>query len=148
MGRPTKLTPEVQQDIVNALQAGNYFDASCGYARIAESTGYKWMARGKAEIERREQGNVKPDTKQWNDEQPYVEFVEAITHATAQVEVTVIAQIRQAGREDWRANTWFMEHRYPDKWGRRVERQEVTGADGVAIKTYVTFKPDEWDTTS
>ena len=27
-------------------------------------------------------------------------------------------------------------------------RQEVTGADGGAIKTYVTFNPDEWDTTS
>ena len=27
-------------------------------------------------------------------------------------------------------------------------RQEHTGADGGAIKTYVTFNPDEWDTTS
>lgn len=30
---------------------------------------------------------------------------------------------------------------------RETVRQEHTGADGGAIKTYVTFNPDEWDNT-
>ena len=33
-GRPTKLTPEVQKKIVDALSAGNYFEVACEYAGI------------------------------------------------------------------------------------------------------------------
>lgn len=103
MPRRTKLTPDTQTRIVEALSAGNYFDASCEYAGIGESTGHSWMKRGHTELDRREKPNVKDGSKQWDKEQPYVEFLEAVTYASAQVEVQIVAQIRVQGGDDWRA---------------------------------------------
>lgn len=48
MGRPSKLTPDVQERIVNALNAGNYLEVAAGYAGISPSTLHNWIARGKA----------------------------------------------------------------------------------------------------
>lgn len=145
MPRPTKLNAETQQRIVNALEAGNYFDAACEYAGITATTGYNWKARGKKESERRENPNVKEGSQQWLEEQPYLEFFEAVTRASANVEIRTMALIHRAGtgdeakgiQGDWRALTWFMEHRYPEKWGRT--RVESTGANGGAIETEATI---------
>jgi len=32
MGRPSKLTPEVQERLRQAIRAGNYYEAVCAYA--------------------------------------------------------------------------------------------------------------------
>lgn len=141
MARPTKLNPDTQKDIIDALTAGNYFDAACEYAGITATTGYNWMKRGREELKRRGDPRVKDGTKQWEREQPFVEFFEAVSRASARVEVRTIAKIQQAGDDDWRALAWFMEHRYPSKWGKQV--REHQGADGGAIEvnTQHTFNP-------
>ena len=38
MGRPTKLTPERQNRLVEAIQAGNYYKVACAAAGIDYST--------------------------------------------------------------------------------------------------------------
>ena len=38
MGRPSKLTPEVTKRLTEAIRAGNYYEAACGYAGIGYST--------------------------------------------------------------------------------------------------------------
>ena len=56
-GRPSKLTPEVQEKIVTAIRAGNYAQVAAVYAGIGERTFYRWMERGeksKAETADRE----------------------------------------------------------------------------------------------
>lgn len=140
MARPTKLTSDVQKNIIQALEAGNYFDAACEYAGITATTGYNWMSRGRDELERRKNANVKEGTKQWTTEQPFVEFFEAVSRTSAKVEIGVIAQIRTLGKDDWRALAWFMEHRYPTKWGKQYSegKTELTGKDGGAIATQNT----------
>lgn len=150
MARPTKLTPNTQQDIIQALEAGNYFDAACEYAGITGRSGYNWLERGKVEAERRDNPNVKENTKQWKTETLYFQFFHAVTRASAMVEVGTIAQIKRAGigvsakfdnegneispayQGDWRALTWFMEHRYPKKWGKQYSesKNELTGKGG------------------
>ena len=158
MARRTKLTPDMQARIINALEAGNYFDASCEFAGITERTGHNWMKRGREELERRESPRVKEGTEQWETEEIYVQFFQAVSRASSQVEVLTIAEIKRAGsgvsarydddgnliraeiQGDWRALTWFMEHRYPKKWGKMVK--ELTGADGGNIK-YELVYPDD-----
>lgn len=139
MARPTKLTQAVHEAIVSALETGNYFDTACEHAGIAESTGYSWLARGRAELERRESPRVKVGTAQWDKEQPFVEFVEAVSRVSAAVEMATIATIQRLGQDDWRALAWFMEHRYPKKWGKQVK--EVAGADGKPIQVEFIY-PD------
>ena len=46
MGRPTKLTEEVQAAIVESIKRGCTFKAAALAAGIAEGTFFKWMKRG------------------------------------------------------------------------------------------------------
>lgn len=127
-GRFSKLTPDVQSKITSSLAAGNYFDVSCEYAGIAVSTGHNWLARGRKELLRREGKNVKEGSKEWLDEQPFVDFLEAVSRASASVQVKAVALIQRFGEgdkdkgiePDWRAMAWFLEHRYPKQWGKQV----------------------------
>lgn len=140
MARRTKLTPETQEKIINALQAGNYFGASCEYAGITERTGYNWLARGREELEYRENPRVKEGTERWKTEEIYVQFFHAVSRASASVEVGTIAKIKQQGDDDWRALAWFMEHRYPDKWGRKVQKTDIGNAGGKPFEVAHTWE--------
>jgi hypothetical protein len=41
----------------------------------------------------------------------------SISKAMAEGEATHLARIAEAGRTNWRAAAWLLEHMYPDKWG-------------------------------
>ena len=130
MARRTKLNDKLQAKIVDALKKGNYFDASCEASGISKVTGYNWINRGEAELERRN-GKAKEGSKTWNKEQPFVNFLNVTRRAMAESEEEITTLIRKAVPDDWRAGAWILEHRHPDKWGKR--RFEHTGKDGGAI---------------
>lgn len=115
MGRPSKLTPEVQERICSAIRAGNYYEAACAYAGIHYSTFRKWMQKG----ETAKSGKFR-------------EFFEAVTRAEYEAEVRMVAQWQKHMPEDYRAIRDFLERRYPERWGRRLDlrqdiKQEVQG---------------------
>jgi transposase len=115
MGRPSKLTPEVTKRLTEAIRAGNYYEAACGYAGIHYSTFRKWMQKG----ETAKSGKFK-------------EFFDAVTRAEYEAEVRMVAQWQKQMPEDYRAIRDFLERRYPERWGRRVDvkqdiKQEVQG---------------------
>jgi hypothetical protein len=85
-GRRTKLTPEVQNKIVDALSAGNYFEVACEYAGISRMVGLEWLARGRGDDPQR------PKT------QLYADFANAVTRAQAEDEVHTIARLKKAGQ--------------------------------------------------
>ncbi len=45
-GRRTKLTPEVQQTITKAMEAGTPFESACRLAGVPPRVAYEWRARG------------------------------------------------------------------------------------------------------
>ena len=49
-GRPSKLTPKVQQKIVEAIRNGNYYEVACRYAGVSYDSFRTWMARGEQEL--------------------------------------------------------------------------------------------------
>lgn len=108
MGRPTKLTPEIQNRICTALRAGNYRDAAADYAGIDGGTLRRWLARGE-----REQSGT------------YRAFRAAVREAEAAAELRVVAQWQQHMPESWQACRDYLERRFPDRWGRR-DRLDVT----------------------
>jgi transposase len=123
-GRPTKLTPEVQDKIVTALRAGNYQETAATYAGISVPTFYRWMEQG-----------ATPDA-----DVIYREFREAVEKAKADAEVRDVALIDRAAADgNWQAAAWKLERKFPNRWGR-VNRTEVTGADGGALKVEVDHK--------
>lgn len=117
-GRPSKLTPEVKARLVQAIEAGNYYEAACGYAGITYTTFRNWMIKGE---------NAKSGK--------YREFFEAITRAETVAEVRMVAQWQQHMPEDYRAIRDFLERRFPDRWGRKDKlQQEVSGPGGGPIQ--------------
>lgn len=138
MGRPTDLTPEVQEKIVKALRAGNHFSTACEYAGIAVGTGREWLARG--------QGADWTTQKGRSPLPIYAEFADAIKKAMADAEAGALQRIMKAalgGEEvktkeiirpdgskvtertvsqpEWTAAAWYLERKHPDKWGRKDE---------------------------
>lgn len=119
MGRPTKLTPEVQDRIIQALKAGNYVETAAEYAGIGKTTFYRWMARG----EQASRGI-------------YREFRDAVMRARAEAEARNVAIIQKAAPDDWRAAAWWLERAFPDRWGPR-QKLEHSGPEGGPIPAEV-----------
>jgi hypothetical protein len=116
VARPEKLTPEVQQRIVDSLRMGNYIETASAYAGITKSTLYEWMKRGARE----KRGK-------------YKEFSNAVEKAMAEAEMWDVALIAQAAKENWQAAAWRLERKYPARWGRKTQH-EVTGKDGKPVE--------------
>lgn len=111
MGRPSKLTPEVQEKICNAIRAGNYYEAACAYAGIDYSTFRRWMVQG----EKAKSGK-------------YREFYEAVKKAEYEAEIRLVAMWQKHMPDNWQAIATFLERRYPERWARRLDvKQEVQG---------------------
>lgn len=107
-GRPEKLTPELQQKIVDAIRMGAYIETAAAYAGINKSTLYDWMKRGA----RAKSGK-------------YKEFSNAIEKALAESEMRDLAVIAKASQENWQAAAWRLERKFPDRWGRRKAKSEI-----------------------
>lgn len=94
MGRPTKLTPQVQQFIVEQIPSGAALVHICGAVGIDYSTYRKWMVRGEEELKRRENPRVKEGSIQWDEEQIFVEFFDDVTRAQNEAIVSAAASFK------------------------------------------------------
>jgi hypothetical protein len=123
-GRPTKLTPERQTMIVDAIRGGVPPETAAAYAGIDESTFYRWLRRGRGE-----------------DPEPlYATFAAEVQTALAEWEIRDVLLIGDAARGDWRAAAWRLERRLPKRYGRR-ERHELANADETAFRVAIGQQP-------
>lgn len=113
-GRPIKLTPDIQQKIVEAIKMGNYIETAAAFAGISKNTLYEWLKRGAREKERIAGTNRKPKAS----EAPFVRFSDVVEKAMADAEVRDVLIIANAAKENWQAAAWRLERKYPDRWGR------------------------------
>jgi transcriptional regulator with XRE-family HTH domain len=121
MGQPTKLTPEVQNDIVEALEHGMHQESAATRAGITKQTYYNWLERG-----RNEPGSI------------YADFLDAVEKARARPEAEALEAIHVAWRDGtWQAAAWFLERSHPHKYGR-INRTEVSGPEGAPVKVETT----------
>ena len=130
-GRPTILTPELLQEIIGYVAAGNYLATSCRAAGIDEDNGWNWIKWGR---EGRDAEGEWPDA--------YREFFGAYQKADAKAEIQCATEVLIAGRphaprtvevtdEDgrkvrvpaepgqWQATMTFMERRWHERFGRK-----------------------------
>jgi len=122
-GRPTKLTKELIDRMVLAIQAGNYAKVAAQLCGIGESTYYAWLAEARKE----------------GADPLFLEFLESVEQAEAAAEVEAVALIRQSARNgNTRDAQWLLERKHAERWGRNDKiRQEITGADGGPIELSV-----------
>lgn len=139
-GRPTKLTPALQDEIIKAIRAGNYMETAAAYQGIDKTTLYEWLRRGKAASRG-----------------IYAEFSHAIEKALAVAEIRDVMNIDNAAKggtitakrtirkespngqvtetteesyapPQWTASAWRLERKFPASWGRKdTIKTEVSG---------------------
>jgi hypothetical protein len=93
MGRPSKLTEERQEKVLEALRAGNYLETAAAYAAISYQTLNEWRKR-------------------------FPEFSEAVEKARADAEARMVAVIMKAAPVSWQAAAWWLERSFPSRYGR------------------------------
>jgi len=151
VGRPPKLTPEVQGRITNAIAAGSYIETAAAYAGISKETLYDWLKTG-----------AKAKTGK------HKEFSDAVKKALAAGELRDLAVIDKAasgyevvktriedgvkGRTEttethwefaWQAAAWKLERKFPSRWGRRDHVDLGDGADRpVQIEAVIDLYTD------
>ena len=125
-GRKTLLNKEIAEAIVNALKLGNYMTTAADYVGVTPLTIANWLRKGEAlsQVDDRELDN---------DEQMFVDFFMDCKKAKALSEMKAVNVIREASQSSWQAAAWYLERTANDRWGR-IQRTEITGADGGAIE--------------
>ena len=101
MGRPSKISKEVVDRIINAVKAGNYIETAAAYAGISKPTLYAWMKKGNEQSKG-----------------IYRDFLNAIEKALAESEVRDVMIIGSAAKDNWQAAAWRLERKFPKRWGR------------------------------
>ena len=127
-GRRSKLTPERQERLCDALSVGVPRSTACQHAGIGESTFYRWMERGEAGRRGR-----------------FREFWEAVQAAETAAEMTAMATWRSAMPTDWRAAKEFLERRFPDKYALAKDTGEGQGPREVYVVREDQLTEEEWD---
>lgn len=128
-GRPSKLTEEIAQKIVNCIRAGAYIETAVAFAGVSRPVFYVWMKRGR--------------------EQPvgkYQRFVSAVEEALAAAmmrDLLVIDKAAEAG--DWRASAWRLERRHPKEWGAKRIVEVKSNDKSVQFVMFGAGKIDDDD---
>jgi hypothetical protein len=105
-GRPIKLTREIAESIQEGLRHGLFVRSILQSKGVARSTYYWWIDQ--AEKDRSERKTS-----------IYTEFLDMIKKAEAEVEDKNVQAI-QAGASGWKSHAWFLERRFPTRWGKRM----------------------------
>lgn len=119
MGRPSKLTPEVQAKVVEALEKGQYRDVAAKYAGVDERTFYRWMERGA--------GTAKGDDA-------FRQFRQAVEKAETETAVRATGLVLAAAHDNWQAAGWWLERKFPEKFARRDYIQLVSQSVQQALE--------------
>lgn len=122
MGRRLKLTPELIEQAAKLIAGGNYASTVFQMLGVGESTWYRWLEKGR-------------DSK---GRSIYREFWESIQKAEAAAEARAVSGVMAAGRRNWTAYAWYLERKFPDRWGRKDKvQQEISGPGGGAVRAEV-----------
>lgn len=100
----TKFTPEVREIILEAIEAGNYYNVACSVAGVSYKTFREWIKRGRS---------ADPADAE------YRAFRSAVKRAEAEGERKHLKCITDEAAQTWQAAAWFLERKYPKRWAKR-----------------------------
>lgn len=111
-GRPTKLTPEVRARLCEALRGGNYRETAALWAGVTPETLARWMQKKGERFD---------------------QLRKEVLEAERAAEVRAVALVMKAAAADPKHAQWWLERKFPERWGRR-DRHELMGEGGGPVK--------------
>jgi hypothetical protein len=123
-GRPSKLTDEVTDAIVQAVRAGNYLDTAADHAGVDRSTVYRWIKAG-------EDADAPAEVR---------DFCAALSRARAEAEARMVAAVMRD------AIGGVVIERRTRRYGDITEVEErLTPPNGrVALEYLARSRPSTW----
>jgi len=109
--KPTLLEkyPKRVANLLKAIESGLPYETACKLSNIISANFYNWKKWGE-EARKRGEENI------------YSKFLEKCEKAEAKAEARALVEIQKAGsRGNWQAWAWFLERRYPDRYGKQVK---------------------------
>jgi hypothetical protein len=97
-GRPTKLTPGVEDDLVLMLGAGVPTPVAARAVNVSERSVERWM-----------QGDLRHRVAETR--------ARGQSMSDAASEARLVVLISLAAKDNWRAAAWLLSRRWPDRWG-------------------------------
>jgi transposase len=98
-GRPTKLTRQVEADLTLMLAQGVPVKIAAAATNVSARSVRRWLHEG--------------DLRERVVEVRAAERVDADATSGARLVVLLL----RAAQTDWRASAWWLERRYPERWG-------------------------------
>jgi transposase len=145
-GRPTKLTPAIQDAIVHAVSQGVPFVQAALLTGVSGYSAQEWLRRGEGR-------EARPPTPL------YTAFAAAIAQARAQDEARRVLRITQAAQggavieektttkssgevtrytkykmPEWQADAWILERSRPETWGQKTRMDVHLAIQQIATK--------------
>jgi len=114
----TKLTSELQKNLIKCIRAGSYIVVACKAVGITEKTFYEWIKKGEKGIE------------------PYSKLSKSIKKAQERAELRNIITVQNAAKENWVAAMTFLERKYPQRLGKK-DKLEVKTKKTVESKHFI-----------
>jgi hypothetical protein len=105
-GRPTSLTPEVQEKICDTIRSGNFRDVAAQSAGISVRALREWVSKGK---------KAKYGIHR--------EFLHAVLVAESEAEIVCVNRVIEASKEDAKHAEWWLERKFPERWS--THKQEL-----------------------
>lgn len=134
-----RLNDDVHRTIVDAMRMGSYLTVAARLAGLSESTLNKWMARGRKDLV-----EGRTSTR-------YARLVTDIERGEAGAELRAIGVVQAAARAgDWRAASWWLTHRHPDRWTDQTKvtaQVEVSSEEFTAVVAELVAALDDEDDT-
>ena len=109
-GNQPLISQEMIAKIVEHLSVGNYVKPSVEACGIHYTTFRSWVVRGEQE-------------KAEGKDTLYTYLIDALAHAQAQAEASIVHELRKA--EDWRAQAFVLERRHRDRWGKDEQQNKA-----------------------
>lgn len=145
VGRPCKLTPDVQARICAVLAVGGTYKLAAIAGGVSQSGLRQWLERGRRVAEWAEQRDAAGEPADIaEDDRPYVELVQATDAAMLKPALVALQAIQAAAKEgDWRAGLAWLERRYPKDYGAQLTQKLDALGEGSERKIVIVHS-DEW----
>ena len=102
-GRPSKLTKQVEADLTLLLAEGMPVKLAAAATEVSARSVRRWLAKG--------------DLRERVAEVRAAERSRDVASDKATSEARLVVLLLRAAQSDWRASAWWLERRYPERWG-------------------------------
>ncbi len=103
-GRPTKLTPEIENKLIKFITLGVPLESASNAIGLDYTTVREWLQRGEG------RHPTRGKTAQFE------AFADRYQQAVGQCEARLVAKIQSAADKDWKAAAWLLSRRHPQRW--------------------------------